>query len=545
MKNKIQRILKSTFFQVLVVYAIIVVMISVNLFWKFTLHMEIFALVLGGIGIAFVLGIKDEKKEKKKEKKTFLNFLKKNWILILALLLVIGFRFVPYFNNTTPIGYDPGIYKYAIEKSFDGQQDDWMKSSITPGFSYITSFLRMLGFSSNAILIPIFIIFNALICFAIYLFTKEHFGKKAGLLASLIFAVSTVQFKVFTFLYYKNIIALSMLLFSLYFLKKKKMIWFAVFAIVCGIVHRATFFIFAVSFLLYAVISPIKRDVFTRKIKYDSKKLLKYLIYGVIIIGITLLFYLPTFNESILPLIKPVASSVVESDPTTAGTFLDSFTYHYATLAYLPLALLGFFFLIKKKKFNMLFFLAIVTAIIVYFKLYFFNRFIIHLDIALIALAAGGFALALKERKWLTTILIILLVFSSGFVMFNEAKDTKPLINENDLTAIKSLQETEQNAYAMSTHSYYSPWVLGYSGRRTLAPGLFDDDKWNFEMWQAFWLSPQWEDVQKLLEMYDGPVYIFIGENHPDYISRFDNDCFEIYYEKEGQARPRVYKYLC
>ena len=51
------KIFENTFYNLLVIYIILVVLISLNLFWKYTLHFEIFALILGILGITLVLNI--------------------------------------------------------------------------------------------------------------------------------------------------------------------------------------------------------------------------------------------------------------------------------------------------------------------------------------------------------------------------------------------------------------------------------------------------------------------------------------------------------
>ena len=57
--NKIKTTAENTFYQLIVVYTLLVILISFNLFWKYTLHFEFFALILGILGIALVWKIDD------------------------------------------------------------------------------------------------------------------------------------------------------------------------------------------------------------------------------------------------------------------------------------------------------------------------------------------------------------------------------------------------------------------------------------------------------------------------------------------------------
>ena len=80
----------------------------------------------------------------------------------------------------------------------------------------------------------------------------------------------------------------------------------------------------------------------------------------------------------------------------------------------------------------------------------------------------------------------------------------------------------------MATHSYYSPWVLGYSGRKTIAPGLFEYNKWDVKQWQEFWKS---ENVTEMLKDYERPLYIYVGTIGNINTTKFNNECFEEYVE--------------
>ena len=52
MLQKIKQILQNSFYQLLVIYTILVLLISLNLFWKYSLQFQIFAFILAIIGIS-------------------------------------------------------------------------------------------------------------------------------------------------------------------------------------------------------------------------------------------------------------------------------------------------------------------------------------------------------------------------------------------------------------------------------------------------------------------------------------------------------------
>ncbi len=511
-----RQILKNTFWQLIAVYTVLVVLISLNFFWKYTLHFELFALLLGILGIVLVWDTEDKPRHIKLNKKM-------HYVLFgLAIFLILLVRVIPYVDNSIPLGYDTGIYKYAFEefalKGFS--VDPWVKGAISPGFLYLFSFLYGLGVNSNFILIGLFILFNVLLGVSVYLFAKEYFNSTVGIIAILLFALSVIQFKVFSYLYYKNIIALSAFLLAFVFLKKEKRYLFVIFGAIVGIMHLPTLYIFGLSYILFTI--------------FQYKEWKRNVLSGVLILAITAIFYIGFYKEAVLPLISPLAQSFV-SPGESAGTFVSFFVYQFSTLAYLPFAILGFIYLIKKKQFNALFFWTILNASIVYFQFFFFNRFIIHLDIALIILASAGFYLLMQSKK-IGVLITVILMLSAGFVTIQESYSATPLITSQDLELIQKINQTEQDASVIAISSEYSPWVLGYSQRKTIAPGLFNENKWNQSEWDEFWKVTDKNSTQEMLWVYRKPLYLFAGTKD------FSNPCFTLYLENN---QSKIYKYDC
>jgi hypothetical protein len=551
-KHGAKSIFGSTFWQLTTVYTALVVLISFSLFWKYTFHFEIFAVIIAVIGAFALYHYEVDEKEKLNKKLHYLLF-------VLGIILIIVFRLIPYLNNDILLGYDAGIYKYGLE-SFSSRgfsMDSWAKGAMSPGFLYLLVPFLKIGISSEFLLKWVYIFFCALLGFSIYLAGKAYFGKRTAVIALLLFAVSSIQFKVFTYLYYKNVIALACVFFALYFLEKYKIsdnnhynetgnwikkdgekskiigrdggwnwnrILFIVFGVLVGVMHLPTFFIFGIAYILFILNN---RKSFGRKF-FD----------GFLILALSLLLYVGFWNEAILPLIMPVVGSFVEPG-TAPGTFISFFVYQFSTLYILPFAILGFMHLFWQKKFNMLFFLAFVTGVIVYFQFFFFNRFIIHLDVFLIVLAASAFSLMIANGKKLGTAILILMIVSSGYVTLRDALDAKSLISKESLDLIKKIDsKTEGDAMIIVVSSEYSPWVLGYSNRRTIAPGLFSENKWSQLEWEAFWNSQSEEEIKALMAVYpEGkPMYLFIGTKS------FNNACFS---EFLSNGSSKLLRYGC
>lgn len=521
--------LNNSFFQLIVVYTLLIAAMYFGFMSKYSLHFQIFALIIATIGVITISQGKE------------VHFSRKLHIILfsLAILFIIILRIISYIGNEVPIGYDAGIYKYAIEYGLE-RNDLWIVTGPTmePAFLYLMEPFKLL-FSSDFIIRYVFIGFIALLGFAVYWCTKLYLGKNPALISLIFYSVSVTQFLTFTFMYFRNVIGLCLMLFSIGLLKKyelskrKSYIYFFIaLAGILGAMHRPTFYIFGLSYFFYTFFAGWRKN-------YDFKEYFTYVLYGVIIIAITLLFYVGRFWPAITTIIAPVANGFAESGQSP-GTFISFFEYQFSSLVYLPFALLGIFYSIRKKQMNFLFIWLVINAAIVYFQFFFFNRFIIHLDIILIVFAGLGANLVIQERKKTGLVVLgILLIVSAYSITQESLKAQNQLITQEDIDLIQELgQITETNSIIMSFSQEYSPWILAYSNRTIIAPGLFDENKWNESEWDIFWYNSTEEKTIELMSRYDTnrSIYLYTGTKS------FNNSCFNLFLAKNGR---NVYEYDC
>ncbi len=510
-----KEVMKASFYQLLIIYTVLVFLSSIDIISKYTLHFEIFAVILAVFGVLSI--------EKKEDGEKIPHF-----FVLLPIAIFLIFRIMPYLNNDVPLGYDPGIYKYIMEMyssnlpGLPGDNlDTWVRNGFEPGLFMITDLLYLIGYDTRTILTGVYIIFELLLGLGIYAAAGRFFGKDVGILSLFIFSISMVQYQVFWYMYYKNVVALFIMLIALYFLRSGKYLPFIITATFVGALHRPTFLIFGFIYLTYIII--------------HRKEFIKNTLAGAAILVLALTFYIPNLKEAIIDNIEPIVSANIG-----AGTFISFFNYQFSSLSYLPFALLGSLTLLKRKDLNLFLLWFIITGIIVYFKLIFFNRFIIHLDVAMIILASIGFYELIRSNKRIGTVILFLMLLSSLFVMHQNAIDAKPLISEKELKIIEQFNSVENDSYVMSTSSYYSPWIQGYSGRKTIAPGLFDYDRWNYEDWRMFWGTGEKEKALGMLEVYERPLYIYLGEKNRINETKFENECFEKIFQEN-----KIYKVIC
>lgn len=520
---------KNSFYQLFTLYSIVVLLTTSGFLSKYTFQFNVLALVIALIG-AYGIKVSNKKEERVKSKLHFV-------IIVFLLGLIVVLRLIPYIGNSVPLGYDPGIYKYGIEHGLQNL-DNWiLHGGLEPGFIYLMNFLHKF-FSSDFLLIYGLIFFSVSLGLSVYMVTKEYFGNKAALFALVLFAFSAVQFKAFWYLYYKNIIGMFLMLLAFLFLKKSeyknKWIWpFIITGGLLGSIHRPSFYIFGISYFIWSIVSPIGK-------KYNFSKLKINVLSGIGIIFITSLFYLGKFRSAWLSMFEPVLQGYLNPG-TSQGTFINFFTFQFTILPYLVLALFGLFVLMKKKEFNILVIWTIINFAIVYFQFFFFNRFIIFLNLSFIIMAALGTKVLLQDKNKIIKGILFILLLSAGTLAVQESINSKPLISQDELDTIKYLQNTENDAFAMSTNSYYSPWVLGYSQRKTIAPGLFDYDNRRLEDWQTFWTTTNLTKIQNFMSGNQEPIYVYVGPRQEDTLWKFPQ-CFKIWYTNRES---KIYRYTC
>jgi hypothetical protein len=136
----------------------------------------------------------------------------------------------------------------------------------------------------------------------------------------------------------------------------------------------------------------------------------------------------------------------------------------------------------------------------------------------------------------------VLIVVVTAIPTITKAIDIRPLLNEEQLEVIEWIEDnTEDEAYVLSTTND-APWLLGWSGRRVIAPGLFEWDKYEIDDWRDFISSEDPKNAVRFLETYDPPVYIYYSRDPNNYLvlDKFAGDFFETVYNSDEAV---LYKY--
>jgi len=174
-KLPVKDIVKESFWQLLAVYSFLILIVALGFFSKYSIYFNALALIVAILGVFYF-------SSSTKESSSHPIFRKNIFYLLfsLSILFILSFRLIPYLYNgyKIPLGYDAGIYKYAIEHGLTNL-DLWVRAGVEPGFLYFMTFLNSaLNIPSQFLLTYGFIFCILCLGLSIYYFTKTYFNDK-------------------------------------------------------------------------------------------------------------------------------------------------------------------------------------------------------------------------------------------------------------------------------------------------------------------------------------------------------------------------------
>ncbi len=451
-------------------------------------------------------------------------------ILVLGLLLWL-YRLKYFIGTEIPLGYDPGIYKQifisfkALFWSFDfSVLPQWMKHE--PGLPLLANFFNMFWISFDRLVRRGIWIISLLPGVIIFLFFRRK-NIRTAIIAATLYWVSIAQYEAFFRNYFKQIFAITTMLWTLFMLERKNQksnyIWFWILLILTFITHRHTALFTWIIIFFYL----IKESIETRKI---PRKLIWTICIGILI---SFVFYAPMRKQLVLEGLAPLLSTF--QGQGTWWEFMDKYIYLKYSFITLWLALIGAVYKIIKKQFDIILIWLIIGLIRIWLGLFNFNRTLIFLDIFVIISAAQLFwTIRLHHPKifsyvkfWMLIIVIWLWFQYTDYIK----KNCEPLISQAEFQSIKLLEtSTEPNAIIMTSHRNYMPRIMWYSNRDRISPGRSDIDQRSFETRiqrrESDW-AKKCNMLHQTYSQLEKPLYLWLGE-----MQRLENlewwSCFEL-----------------
>ncbi len=439
------------------------------------------------------------------------------------MLFFIGFyfffiRIYSYLFSPVPLGYDPGLYLYLF-KSYTQvpllgytSLPDWVISMYPPLLPVVVK-LTTFWATPESILVPLILLASLSLFFSVYIVARKLYDAKSAISAVTLLSLSVIQYKLYWYYYLKNIFAIALLLWLiLAYRAKSKWAWILTPALI--LLHQPTAILAVV-----VIFVPLYHKMWSRF----------HIVTALSALSAFFLYYVPNFDRTIMPFLPSFIRGVMPA--AESGTFMDI----VPSLVYMSLYIVfaGFSYFHKKivrvPEIWILFFISLLQASGMFLS----RRFIPYIDIFAILLAAPVLA---RLKTHLRYIVLAILLVSNIYFVYTQSE---ALILTDEFEEIKLLQTTEPDSYILVADNEYTPWVYGYSERRSITPGFGQYDVyWNYDQWNQFWLSNNRDVEKELLDKLPTPLYIYLGDRQR-----------KIQFKPEGACFTRfswhVYKYTC
>ncbi|AHB41867.1 hypothetical protein P148_SR1C00001G1089 [candidate division SR1 bacterium RAAC1_SR1_1] len=452
------------------------------------------------------------------------------WILLWIGILFGLYRLRYFVGNETPLGYDPGMYKgIFVEYSkilwnFDfSLLPGWVRHE--PLLGTIMAIFGKMGANFDWWLTRGIGIINLLPGVLIFVLLKKE-NKWMGVIGAWLYWMSIVGYQVFWRGYFKQIIAVNLMLLVLIFIQKNKVLRQSILFLIIILLHKHT--------ALYTGLLLFGSWILER---YTNKKIpWKQTIFRGLAGVIGLAMYIPIWHQIMSEAIKATGTIVASQ---TGGDFIMIAEYIKIQRFVLLFSLVGFFYKIIRKRFGIIDIGYIIGAIRLVLRMVNFNRAIVFFDIFVVILAAYGiwnlykFVCEKWEIKKFGIFIFAIIGLAVGFNYIVHINiNAIPLISKEEFSAIKNIKNrTEENAIIINSHKNYTPWIMGWSQRDYINPGMAELDKRNHTEWikrRENDGSYKCEMLEKSYKNLNRPLYIWLGEQQMSE-NIANGKCFSLY----------------
>ncbi|MFA5876743.1 MAG: hypothetical protein WC880_00050 [Candidatus Paceibacterota bacterium] len=405
-------------------------------------------------------------------------------------LASLALHTIPFFLfGRHPLGYDTGFYRrYLIEPitSFPnapvpGLGDD---AFIVRVFLDI---LRFLHLPTDLILYGSYLVFWALVPVLLFFFLKPYLQKHGAFIAGLLLVGSSVAYNGYWYFLLKNALALDFMLLAFIAIERRWFTTWLLLDIAIVLTHKTSAIIYILTLIALFIFSRGRRK--------------EYALHIIVAGALFALINAPTVHELSVAL--------------PSAVFLDWQTYLWLSLPFiLAIAVAGKVFL-KYKIPSTLLALAGVSLLFPLFRLPFYERVFIFLDITLAGLAGYGIHTTLSSVKsaWSTKQVFMPFIFLALFVglflgnLWNQVMSTPPLISNEQILRIEEIAKVIPTEATILTTSDEAPWFEGWTNAHIAAPGMLNDNH-NLEAWTRLWTGTSTEEQIEFLDDFQKPLYI-------------------------------------
>src|SRR3989339_689007 len=441
------------------------------------------------------------------------------YLFVLVGLVFLVTRLFLFKDSVLPYRFDGGVYvryiKYFASNLmylFPGVDRPGSIEGEFVGLYILTSVLYRIKIPIEIIIAGVGIGFQALSFFIIYKLQSKEWNKFFALALVLLLSFSFVQFNTFSYAFLKAIVAITFGLATIFFIKKKSLWVAGIFVFLMSLTHIAT----ALFFLPLILVEGLQKF---------NKKTVKAFLIGITVFCVGFLFFNYTAVLDKVWGIRFFTTNWVEQ-----GMFVGLEKYCFLLFLAIPFAILGISSRLKSKKIDFIAIGFVIGLILNILPITLRTRFITYFDLFFWICVVQGFyvfytasvgvrAENILEQESVKKFnkVLALIVFSVvilGVVQLNEIFKNRPVIYNSEIRSIKGFAaSSNKEAYILTPSNRYASYVYGYSDRRTISPGLFENDPWSKEQWKNFISERDESKIGRYLSELKKPLYVYIGDN--------------------------------
>lgn len=395
-------------------------------------------------------------------------------------------------------GYDSGLYRrYLIEPFIS------FPNTAVPGLDHTVFIPRLLldavrfAISNpDTALYGTYFALSAAGIISVYLFARCYLGSGGAAAAAALYALSAVQFTAHEEFFFKQAVALPLLLFALLALERERYAAAAVLGILIVLSHQTT----SVLFLAIAGTGFLLHTAYEKRIR------LRYALAGTAVAAAYLLLH-------------PHVGDKLASPPS--GVFISGTDYLLWSLPLFALALIGArrSLLIVRKSPVLAGALALCGAFVL-FHLPFYSRVYVFLDLLLALPAAAGVVSALawlKDKPAAVRGAAVLLgiIAVAAPLVWREYR-AEPTIAPAAHETVLGLSSLPLES-AIITSPDLLPWAQGWSAAHVYAPGIFKEPH-SLNEWAEYWSHESAASDRRFLSTFPQPAYILARDLEGSYI---------------------------
>ncbi len=434
-------------------------------------------------------------------------------------LIFLFARFIPFLSSAHPLGYDTGIYRFEIWSSLQALPQ--YVSGLFLGLPLMTDVAGLFGMSVDQILYGGYFLLQVLLFLSLWVFLRKRWGIEAAFFGVFLLLISTVQWKAYSMLLYKQYFALSLVLYS-FFLIWKRSFWVLLVLGFLALLQPLDAFFLGVSLLLYFPFacfrSPEEKKYFSVLILMSS---LSALLLGVVEMDFWTRAW-QIFSQGVF------GGDALETH-LQQGIFLSLADYGYQAAIVFVLGLLGAFFSFKNEGLRVFHIYGLLMLFWIALGFFFYQRLLIQLDLVMIVFGAYSLALFYHSfaRDLFSQASFLFLSLLLALPLFLQIYQYQPFFLNEDQQEIASFcSSLDKGVSLIASESFSSPWVRGWCLEQNVSgPGLFAN-RWDRREWELFWGEGDLEEVRLLLEEYERPLYFYSVQK--ELRKRFFPELFEI-----------------